>query len=180
MRGSPSGALASAKNRHVVNFLIVSPRHNRRAGVQRKGWSTLRGLLWRTVRAVKPHPCATIGEDPGSMVPGVVPCPNRRAATHTRRLTFRTICRAAAVFLASPMPKDDRGRDGARFAATARRRYAGNVKAPARSMAGSTPRLGHSPRRGGSMTGPKRCANVGRGSLSGDRDGYRLVNRELD
>ena len=43
---------------HVVNFLIVSSRHNSPAGVQRQGWSTLRGLLWRTVRAVKPHPCA--------------------------------------------------------------------------------------------------------------------------
>src|SRR4030095_13423104 len=54
------------KNRHVVNFLIVSTRHNCRAGVQRKGWSTLRGLLWRTVRAVKSHPCATIR---GTQVP---------------------------------------------------------------------------------------------------------------
>jgi len=77
------------KNHHVVNFLIVSSRHNCHAGVQRKGWSTLRGLLWRTVRAVKPHPCATKGGD--RAYPGVVSCAKSRPRRATALLTLRRL-----------------------------------------------------------------------------------------
>jgi hypothetical protein len=79
-----------------VNFLIVSARHICRAGVQRKGWSTSRGLLWRTVRAVTPHPCATMGGDAGSIIPGMV-SPPKGPLRRKMAPSLPTLCEAPSA-----------------------------------------------------------------------------------